>query len=120
MKYGAKTDKNTEAISESARTDAKRQSDISIRIRYAVILIAAGAFFGAACGLALGLSRDLPQIRNLENFKPILSTILYSSDGQVLAEFGIEKRRRTSFARMPLQLKQAMLSVEDQYFYWHF
>lgn len=79
-----------------------------------------GGLFGAACGTSLGLTRDLPQITDLENFKPMLSSIVRSSDGQVLAEFGIEKRQSTSLARIPLQLQQAIIAVEDQYFYRHF
>ena len=105
---------------EQKHPETSPKSRFLTRFRFFLLLIAAGAFFGAACGIALGLSRDLPQIANLENFKPMLSSVLYSADGQVLAEFGIEKRRRTSLARIPEHLQQAIISVEDQLFYQHF
>jgi len=111
---------STHPSEEQKHPETSPKSRFSIRFRFFLLLVAAGAFFGAACGITLGLSRDLPQIKNLENFKPMLSSVLYSSDGQVLAEFGIEKRRRTSLARIPEHLQQAIISVEDQYFYRHF
>jgi penicillin-binding protein 1A len=85
-----------------------------------LFLLLFGGLVGAAFGVTIGLSRDLPQIQNLENFKPMLSSLLYSYDGQPLADFGIERRQRTSLARIPIRLRQAVISVEDQYFYSHF
>ncbi|UCD58830.1 MAG: transglycosylase domain-containing protein, partial [Candidatus Hydrogenedentota bacterium] len=105
---------------KSSQPDTSPEKAISFRFRRLLFLILAGSLFGAACGISLGLSRDLPQIANLENFKPMLSSVVYSSDGQALAEFGIERRQRTSLARIPVWLRQAIIAVEDQYFYWHF
>ncbi|RJP74643.1 MAG: PBP1A family penicillin-binding protein [Candidatus Abyssobacteria bacterium SURF_17] len=92
----------------------------SLKLRSLVFLVLAGGVFGAACGMALGLVRDLPQISNLENFKPMLSSVALSKDGEVIAEFGIEKRQRTSLSRTPLRLQQAVMAIEDQNFYRHF
>lgn len=88
--------------------------------RYLLFLAVFGGFVGASFAITIGLSRDLPQISNLEHFKPMLSSLLYASDGRVVADFGIERRQRASLARMPLHLKQAVISVEDQNFYLHF
>ena len=100
--------------------DAPPDRRLSVRLQHMLFLALFGCLVGSAFGISVGLSRDLPQIANLENFKPMLSSLLYSSDGQVLADFGIERRQRTSLARIPLHLQQAVLSVEDQYFYQHF
>ncbi|GAB4352743.1 MAG: PBP1A family penicillin-binding protein [Candidatus Abyssubacteria bacterium] len=85
-----------------------------------LLLAVAGACLGCALGLGLGLSRDLPQIANLESFKPMLSSVVRSADGQIIAEFGIEKRQRTSLTRIPKELQQAIIAVEDQRFHMHF
>jgi penicillin-binding protein 1A len=92
----------------------------SARFQYFLFLILFGGLVGASFAITIGLSRDLPQIANLENFKPKLSSRLYSSDGRVIADFGIEKRQRTSLARIPPHLVNAIIAVEDQNFYSHF
>jgi len=122
-----KVDEKHRASDKSPRPAEKQTSLNTLSIRRALVkvqpllfLVLAGGLLGAACGISLGLSRDLPQIANLENFKPMLSTIVYCSDGQMLADFGIEKRQRSSLGRVPLQLRQAFVAVEDQYFHVHF
>jgi penicillin-binding protein 1A len=85
-----------------------------------LFLILFGGLVGTSFGITIGLSRDLPQIVNLENFKPMLSSVVYSSDGRIIADFGIEKRQRTSLARIPPHLLEAFIAVEDQNFYSHF
>ncbi len=99
--------------------DIKRmKSSSSFKLFLAFALL--GAFFGTAGALIIGLSRDLPQIENLENFKPMLSSVVRDNQGRSIAEFGIEKRQRTSLSRIPPYLQQAIVSVEDQMFYHHF
>jgi penicillin-binding protein 1A len=95
------------------------KSALLTKFRFLLALALAGGLLGMIFGILIGLSRDLPQIQNLENFKPLLSSHLISIDGEIIADFGIEKRQRTSLARIPAHLKQAMISVEDQYFFWH-
>lgn len=113
--------KDTRKVPQDAKKpSATPKSSILSGGRRLLTLILLGGIFGAACGTALGLSRDLPQIANLESFKPMLSSVVLSADGQVVTEFGIEKRKRTSLSRIPPQLQQAIIAVEDQYFHWHF
>ncbi|MBI4832686.1 MAG: PBP1A family penicillin-binding protein [Candidatus Lindowbacteria bacterium] len=87
--------------------------------QHVLFLVLAGGLFGAACGMSLGLSRDLPQITNLATYKPMLSSVIYSCDGQVIADLGIQRRQPTSLSQIPLHLQQAIIAVEDQSFYRH-
>ncbi len=110
--------------SEAGRADGSpaisSRKRLSIWAQYVLFLALFGGFVGASFATTIGLSRDLPQISNLENFKPMLSSLLYSSDGRVIADFGIEKRQRTSLARIPPDLRNAIIAVEDQNFHLHF
>ncbi len=101
-------------------TPAVQRKRLSTWAQYLLFVTLFGGFVGGSFALTLGLSRDLPQISNVENFKPMLSSLLYSSDGRVIADFGIEKRQRTSLARIPPHLTDAIIAVEDQNFYAHF
>jgi len=118
MKHSA-----TSLPSESNREQARRNAEPKAKNSHTgffVLVGLIGALFGIACSLVIGLSRELPQIANLEDFKPMLSSVVRDIEGRPLAELGIEKRQRTSLSRIPVQLQQAFLAVEDQKFYHHF
>lgn len=78
-----------------------------------------GLFSGATAGAFLALTRDLPQIRELENFEPSAVTRVYSADGVLLSELFLEKRMPVPIDRMPSSLKKAIIVTEDRQFYSH-
>lgn len=65
-------------------------------------------------------SKDLPDVRILKEYQPSTITKLYSDADDLIAEFYIEKRIIIRQDKIPLQLKQATLAVEDSNFYYHF
>jgi penicillin-binding protein 1A len=121
---GKDAKKPNEPAQKAEQIEQRKSSSVgnrfSVRFQFFLFLILFGGLVGASFGITIGLSRDLPQIANLEHFKPKLSSRLYSSDGRVIADFGIEKRQRTSLARIPPHLVNAIIAVEDQHFYSHF
>lgn len=86
-------------------------------------LIWAALLIGLACGVTAGvllsLTRDLPQIQSLEEFKPSAITRVYSSDQILLAELFIERRQPVQLEQIPVYLKTALLTTEDRKFYRH-
>ncbi|BBO74517.1 penicillin-binding protein [Desulfosarcina widdelii] len=78
-----------------------------------------GLFSGATAGAFLALTRDLPQIRELENFEPSAVTRVYSADGVLLSELFLEKRIPVPIDQMPAALKKALIVTEDRQFYSH-
>jgi penicillin-binding protein 1A len=78
-----------------------------------------GLLSGATAGAFLALTRDLPQIRELENFEPSAVTRVYSADQVLLAELFLEKRMPLPIDRIPAQLKSALIITEDRQFYTH-
>lgn len=78
-----------------------------------IFLIGAGGVF-----LYLIFS-DLPDISSLKSYKPLESSIVYSSDGRVLAELFIERRTFIPEYNIPPMIKQAFVAIEDQRFYSH-
>jgi len=85
----------------------------------AFLVFVAGSVCGGALGAFLALTRDLPSIRELENFRPSAATRLLSMEGKVIGEFFVEKRLPITLAEIPPYLKQAVIAVEDQHFYRH-
>ncbi len=84
-----------------------------------LFLLIFGVFLGSMAGFFIALTRDLPEIRNLESFKPSSITRIYSADGVLLTEFFLEKRDPVPIKIIPDLLKKALIVTEDRSFYRH-
>jgi penicillin-binding protein 1A len=61
----------------------------------------------------------LPSLEALTNYKPKLPLRVYSADGALISEFGEERRAFVSIEKVPKNLKDAVLAIEDRRFYQH-
>ena len=86
---------------------------------YAILVMGAAILSGASVGFFLALTHDLPQIQDLERFKPAAITRVYSADKELLAERFTEKREPVPLNVMPVDLRKAILATEDSLFYEH-
>ena len=84
-----------------------------------ILFLAIGVISGAIAGAFFALTRDLPQIRSLENFRPDAISRIYSADGVLLTEMFVEKREPVSLELIPDYLKRAIVATEDRKFYRH-
>jgi len=62
---------------------------------------------------------NLPDISDLAEYKPKLPLRIYTADGQLMGEFGEERRNLTPIKDIPQVMKNAVLSIEDNRFYQH-
>jgi penicillin-binding protein 1A len=88
-----------------------------------LLTVALGALlFAAVSGSALGylLTFDIPEVKHLQDWKPPVVTTIYSADGQVLYQFGAEKRIVVGLDQIPKELLDALVATEDTRFYSHF
>jgi penicillin-binding protein 1A len=74
---------------------------------------------GSIGGFIFWTISDLPNIRLLEEYAPLESSIVYSSDGVVIAELYLERRTFIPYYKIPDHVKKAFISVEDIRFYMH-
>lgn len=90
-------------------------------LRFIVIgvLFALAAVGGTLTGLVLAYQRDLPIIEQIENFQPSIITEVFADDGEVIAEFAVEKRVVIRYEDLPDALKNAFVAKEDQRFWSH-
>ncbi len=63
--------------------------------------------------------RNLPRVESLREYRPSLVSRIYSDDNKVVGEFYVEKRVLVPYRAIPVYLKQAVVSVEDDAFYSH-
>lgn len=90
-----------------------------MRKKFFIWVAAAGLLCGISAGGLLALTRDLPQITALENFRPPAVTRVFSADQVMLAELFAERRDPVSIHQIPRMLKTALLATEDRRFYQH-
>ncbi len=64
-------------------------------------------------------SNDLPDYKFLKNFKPPVSSKVYSGNGDLVADFSQEKRVFVPFSSIPKNVINAFLSAEDKNFFKH-
>jgi penicillin-binding protein 1A len=64
-------------------------------------------------------SSDLPQIRELEDYRPDVMTDLYADDGTVIGSFALERRVIVTYNQIPPVLRDAVISIEDRHFENH-
>jgi penicillin-binding protein 1A len=83
------------------------------------LLLGAAVIGGVIGGFFLAITRDLPEVRALESFKPAAVTRIYSADKELLAELFTEKRMPVPLQFTPPDLKQAIIATEDRHFYEH-
>ena len=76
-----------------------------------------GVFLAAT--VALVLTPTLPSLEDLSGDRLKVPLRIYTSEGTLLAEFGEERRIPIKVAEVPPHLIQAILSAEDDAFYYH-
>ena len=64
-------------------------------------------------------SNDLPDYKFLKSYKPPVSSKVYSSNGDLVADFSQEKRVFVPFNSIPKNVINAFLSAEDKNFFKH-
>lgn len=62
---------------------------------------------------------NLPDITDLADYKPKLPLRVLTSDGQLMGEFGEERRNLMPIKEIPQVMKNAVLAIEDNRFYEH-
>jgi penicillin-binding protein 1A len=81
-----------------------------------LLLLAASALFGVMLGLILVYSINLPQMAELERYRPDTTTELYDIHGRVFGSFALERRIVVPYSEFPPLLRGAILSIEDKDF----
>ncbi|MES2220189.1 MAG: PBP1A family penicillin-binding protein [Acidobacteriota bacterium] len=85
---------------------------------FAILAILA-AMFGALSGLLLIYTVDLPQIQDLERYRPNTTTRLYDVHGNQIGSFALERRIVVGYDDIPPVLRNAVISIEDKNFESH-
>jgi len=64
-------------------------------------------------------SSDLPDYKILANYKPPISSRVHSGEGQLIAEYALQKRLFIPYDSVPKKVVYSFLSAEDKNFFSH-
>lgn len=84
-----------------------------------IVIVLFSTLAGGLGGFFYSSLSDLPAIKSLEQYQPAESSLIYSADGKLLAEFYIERRTFIPHYTIPKYVKQAFIAIEDIRFYEH-
>ncbi|MCU1333101.1 MAG: Penicillin-binding protein [Candidatus Angelobacter sp.] len=82
-------------------------------------LVLTSAFLGTIAGLLIVYSTDLPQINELERYRPSTITELYDDQGRQIGSFALQRRVLATYEDYPKVLRDAIISTEDKTFETH-
>ena len=86
----------------------------------AVVFLAASAFgVIAVAAVYLYLAPDLPEVDSLQDVEYQIPLRVMSAEGQLIAEFGTQRRTPLAYDEFPELLIQAFLAAEDDRFFEH-
>ena len=87
------------------------------------ISVLVGSFFFLMLMMAFStlwyFSVDLPDYKILADYKPPISSRVYSGEGQLIAEYSLQKRFFIPFESVPKKVINSFLSAEDKNFFKH-
>ena len=104
------------------RTPAHSKSPLWSRATVLLIGVPAGLAIAAllAVSIAVLLANDrLPPLDALTDYRPKVPLRVYTADGQLIGEFGEERRSVVRIADVPALMKNAVLAAEDSRFFEH-
>src|SRR5262245_19023414 len=73
------------------------------------LLVFLSALVGVLAGLILVYSTDLPQVEQLESYRPSSTTDLYDIHGRVIGSFALQRRVIASYNDFPKSLLEALI-----------
>jgi len=77
------------------------------------------AAIGSATAVFISEMEELPDVRNLERYRPILPAQVYDKDGNLIHEFAVEKRVLVTYKDIPKVVQDAIVAAEDANFWKH-
>ncbi len=100
----------------------KRAVHWSVRLALWASAIAVGGLLSILMIVALAMAvafPNLPDISELSAYRPKLPLRVFSVEGDLIGEFGEERRHFTPIKEIPKVMTDAVLAIEDSRFYEH-
>jgi penicillin-binding protein 1A len=95
-----------------------KRRKVAGKIAFAALFVLA-IITGSLAGLMLVYSVDLPQINDLERYRPSTTTDLYDRNDHLIGSFALQRRIVVNYDDFAPILREAVISIEDKSFESH-
>ena len=93
-----------------------------VRALFGTVTLISGLVVAGLLALLMAVAMaypNLPDVTDLADYRPRLPLRVYASGGELIGEFGKERRNLTPFEDIPPVLVNAVLAIEDARFFEH-
>lgn len=100
-----------------------KTSDIILKITNKTLVIAGiiiSVVIGIIAGGTISFLKDLPQVADLRENKPNLSTRIFDCNDELIDQLYVEQRTLIPLNKVPEIFQKAIIAVEDEKFFSHF
>ena len=99
----------------------KQKKEMSGRTKIIITFFILAFFItaGTLAGIFLAYTREVPEVADLKNYKPDLSTTIYDNEGNLVSQLYTKQRTIVRLSDIPMNLQNAILAKEDPNFYRH-
>ena len=112
--------KSTDTAPTAGSTAAQRHWLVRACLWMVGLGVAGAVSLVMVIALALAVAfPNLPDISDLQDYRPKLPLRIYSAEGDLIGEFGEERRSLTPIREIPKVMTNAVLAIEDARFYQH-
>src|SRR5947208_3963211 len=101
---------NTPIEPEIQRQEKPARRRLAGKLGFFLLALLAAAV-GAVSGLLLVYSTDLPQIGQLEHYRPSSITELYDDQGREIGSFALQRRVIVTYDEFPQLVRDALISI---------
>jgi penicillin-binding protein 1A len=88
-------------------------------IGLAVVILGLFIVLGVLAGIFIAYMQEVPEVADLKNYKPNMSTALYDQSGNLISQLYDEQRTVVKLQDIPVNLQNAVIAKEDPRFFQH-
>ena len=86
---------------------------------FTVFMLGAFILAGILIGIFIAYMQEVPEVADLKNYKPNMSTALYDQKGNIISQLYDEQRTVVKLSDIPVNLQNAIIAKEDPRFFQH-
>ncbi|MEW6416859.1 MAG: PBP1A family penicillin-binding protein [Nitrospirota bacterium] len=90
-----------------------------MRLKFIIILASFSILLGTSAGGYLAVSRGMPSIEEIKQYRPTAGTKIYADDDVLIGELKVEKGIFVPLDKIPEHVINAVIAVEDSRFWRH-
>ncbi len=90
-----------------------------VKLKLTIVLAFISVVIGTSAGGYLAITRGIPSIEEMKNYKPAEGTKIYADDDVLIGELKADKGIFVPLKQMPPHMIDAVVSVEDARFWKH-